>query len=53
MQAPRKIICMYYNPVHSQLFTELGIFSTRKSGVSHPDSWTAFAAWLSAMLFET
>ena len=54
MQAPRKIICIHYNPAHSQLFTESGIFSTQERVACPVDSLDRFRRLdFHAMLFET
>jgi SAM-dependent methyltransferase len=53
-QAPRKVICIYYNALFPELLTELGIF-TRQERVDYPaDSLDHFSQLdFPAMIFET
>ena len=53
-QAPRKIICIYYNPVHSGIFAELGIFTAQENVDCPADPMDHFSKLkFPAMIFET
>lgn len=53
-QAPRKMICIYYNPAHPEIFAELGIFAGQETVDCPADPLNQFSQLkFPAMIFET